>query len=496
VKRFFKWVFGAVDIALIAVVTVVFVRACDARHKPPLQAWHRPLPGEFRAADLQPNTTLADYLRREETLFSEMERAAMTPGPPTVKGRLSRYSIEGAVNPFRFDKNWNHTYEMVPEGSLRGGVLLLHGLTDSPYSVRAEAEIYAREGFYALALRVPGHGTVPGALTAARWEDWRAAARLGARAVRSRVGDKLPFHVVGYSNGGALAVQYALDALDDVALPRPDRVVVMSPMIGVTRFAGAATAVAKLVGAVGAIPFFAQSRWMDIQPEYNPFKYNSFPAFAGEQTTSVTRALQAEIAAAASNGRIRALPPILAFVSLVDSTVETWSTIDALFGRLQDNGSELVLFDVNRSAVAVGLLENGFDDRLAALLASRDRHYRLDLVTNAKAGAPEVVVRTLEAGAVEARETPLGLAWPPQIFSLSHLAIPFRPDDPLYGIAPDMSRDYGLRLGLLAPRGERGVLAVPIDQLMRLNCNPFFPYLESKILEGIHSARPAESPHN
>ncbi len=490
-KRFFKWVFGAVDVALIAVVTIVFVRACDARHKPPLQAWHRPLPGEFRAADLQPNTTLADYLRREETLFSEMERTVMTPGPPTVKGRLSRYSIEGAVNPLRFDKNWNHTYEMVPAGDVRGGVLLLHGLTDSPYSVRAEAEIYAREGFYALALRVPGHGTVPGALTEARWEDWRAAARLGARAVRARVGDKLPFHLVGYSNGGALSVQYALDALGDASLPRPDRVVLFSPMIGVTQFARAATAIAKLVGAVGAIPYFAQSRWLDIQPEFNPFKYNSFPAFAGEQTTEITRAIQGEIETAASGNRIRALPPILAFVSLEDSTVETWSTIDALFGHLQDNGSELVLFDVNRSAVAAGLLEHSYDDRLAALLASRDRHYRLDLLTNARAGAPEVVVKTLDPGSVEAHEMAPGLAWPPQIFSLSHLATPFRPDDPLYGIAPDLSKDYGLRLGLLAPRGEKGVLSVPIDQFMRLNCNPFFSYVEAKILEGIAVPVPA-----
>jgi alpha-beta hydrolase superfamily lysophospholipase len=488
VKRFFKWVFGAIDVALICVVTVVFVRACDARSKPALRPWHRPIPGEFRAADLGPDTSLADYLRREDALFAAVEKTVAVPSAPTAASRLSRYATDGVVNPQRFEKNWNHTYEMVPEGAApRGGVLLLHGLTDSPYSVRAEAEIYAREGFYALALRVPGHGTVPGALTEARWEDWRAAARLGARAVRARIGEKLPFHIVGYSNGGALAVQYALDTLGDASLPRPDRIVVMSPMIGVTRFAFAATAIAKLVGAVGAIPYFAQSRWLDIQPEFNPFKYNSFPAFAGEQTTEITRAIQGEIESAASAGRIRALPPILAFVSLVDSTVDTWSTIDALFGHLQDNGSELVLFDVNRSAVAAGLLEHGFDDRLAALLASRDRHYRLDLVTNARAGAPEVVVKTLDAGSVEARETAPGLAWPPQIFSLSHLAVPFRPDDPLFGIAPDLSKDYGLRLGLLAPRGERGVLSVPIDQFMRLNCNPFFPYVEAKILEGIRA---------
>jgi len=73
-------------------------------------------------------------------------------------------------------------------------------------------------------------------------------------------------------------------------------------------------------------------------------------------------------------------------------------------------------------------------------------------------------------------EKPLGLAWPDQLFSLSHLAVPFAPNDPLFGIQPDMSVDYGWRLGQLAPRGEKGVLQVPLEQFMRLNCNPFFAY--------------------
>ena len=118
---------------------------------------------------------------------------------------------------------------------------------------------------------------------------------------------------------------------------------------------------------------------------------------------------------------------------------------------------------------------------MAALVADTGRHYTLSLVTNARAGLPEAVVRTAAAGSAAIVDTPLGLAWPPQIYSLSHLAVPFRPDDPLFGIAPDMTTDYGLRLGLMAPRGERGVLTVPIDQWMRLNCNPFFPFLEAKI---------------
>ena len=246
-KRFFKWILGLAVGTVLVIATIILLRAFDARRQPDLKPWHGTLAAEFRAKDLTDATTLADYLRIEEAAFTEMERDVIAQVAPSDRTPYNRYSPDGLVNPLRFPKNWNHTFELVPEGPVRGGVLLMHGLTDSPYSVRAEAELYAREGFYALALRVPGHGTIPGALTVAHWEDWRAAARLGARHVRGKVPAPLPFHVVGYSNGGALAVQYALDTLGNTRLPRPDRVVVMSPMIGVTRFAGAAAVIAKMV---------------------------------------------------------------------------------------------------------------------------------------------------------------------------------------------------------------------------------------------------------
>jgi alpha-beta hydrolase superfamily lysophospholipase len=50
-------------------------------------------------------------------------------------------------------------------------VLLLHGLTDSPYSMRALAELFAARGWYVVGLRLPGHGTAPAALTRVTWQD-------------------------------------------------------------------------------------------------------------------------------------------------------------------------------------------------------------------------------------------------------------------------------------------------------------------------------------
>ena len=291
--------------------------------------------------------------------------------------------------------------------------------------------------------------------------------------MRQKIGAGKPFVLAGYSNGGALSVQYGLDSsAPGSTLPKPDRILLFSPMIGVSPFA----VLARVVAWIGAIPYFEQSRWTDIQPEYIPFKYNSFPAFAGQQTAVLTRRIARGVREAADSGAIAQMPPILAFVSLVDSTVITWATIDRLFAYLPENGSELVLYDLNRSEVVRSFLKRDYDKQVAALFADANRPYRLTLVTNVRPDTDDVMARSASPRSTAVEEKPLGLAWPDQLFSLSHLAVPFAPNDPLFGIQPDMSVDYGWRLGQLAPRGEKGVLQVPLEQFMRLNCNPFFAY--------------------
>lgn len=58
-------------------------------------------------------------------------------------------------------------------------------------------------------IRLPGHGTVPAGLTNVEWEDWVAATHLAVREARRRSFPELPLHIIGFSNGGALAMKYA-----------------------------------------------------------------------------------------------------------------------------------------------------------------------------------------------------------------------------------------------------------------------------------------------
>ncbi|HYN43089.1 MAG TPA: hypothetical protein VE129_15035 [Thermoanaerobaculia bacterium] len=253
----------------------------------------------------------------------------------------------------------------------------------------------------------------------------------------------------------------------------------MSPMVGVTRAAG----FARVLGLLGVFPYFETSRWLDIMPEYIPFKYVSFPVNAATQTAALTEEIRAKMARAVKKGTIRGLPPILTFVSLVDATVRTDSTVRDLYDRLGENGSELVVFDVNRSANIRPFLKQRQERVLDGLLPHRSRPFRLSVVTNADPGTREVVERVVAAGSEETAVRPLGLSWPHDVYSVSHVALPFPPEDPLFGGAPSSVEGFQVRLGTLQPRGERAILGVPVDQLMRLTWNPFFPLLEERVRE-------------
>jgi hypothetical protein len=97
----------------------------------------------------------------------------------------------------------------------------------------------------------------------------------------------------------------------------------------------------------------------------------------------------------------------------------------------------------------------------------------------------------VEAGAAAETVRPLGLTYPADVYSLSHIALPFPMSDGLYGSRPDAHDDFGIRLGAIAPRGERNVLIASLDSLLRLTSNPFFAYLAERIEEGLPAKRAA-----
>ena len=479
-----KIVTRALILLAVVVATALAMRLYAVQSGPPLAVWHTFVPRELRAKEID----AADwdrYLAEEARIFETLRTEVTQKLDPADRVPLNRYFEASPIYPAHFAQDFNRSYIREPEGPPVGAAVLLHGLTDSPYSLRHIAQTYREHGFVAITIRLPGHGTVPAGLTDVDWEDWLAATRLAVREARRRTAQGAPLHLVGFSNGGALALKYALDAIADPRQPQPDRIVLISPMIGVTRFAQ----FAGFAGLPAVFPPFAKAAWLSVVPEFNPFKYNSFPVNGARQTSRLTGALQEQIAHYGRTGQMAKLPPIMTFQSVMDSTVSTSAIVSRLYDRLPANGSELVLFDVNRAVKFGQLLRRSADTALARLLPPAVRPYRVTIITNGD--SDEAVERTIEAGTLNEHTRPLGLVYPPGVYSLSHVALPFPINDALYGMKPDSKESFGINLGALAPRGERNVLIASLDVLLRVSSNPFFPYMEKRVSEIIDQRRAA-----
>ena len=281
-------------------------------------------------------------------------------------------------------------------------------------------------GAHVLGLRIPGHGTIPSALKYTVADDMTAAVRLAMLHMKSVMADR-PILIVGYSNGAALALNYELEAIEDASLPVSAGLVLMSPEIAVTR----AAAYASWQARVGDLLGLDNLAWSSVLPEFDPFKYNSFAVNAGEQAWRMTEKVRVRLDRLAKDGRLGEVAPILAFQSAADATVLANAVVTGLFERLPSGEHELVVFDVNRYYEAQGLIARSIDpDRL---LFGPARAYSVSIVTNRDAASFDAVLRGRAAGGDAVTTAALSLSWPDEVYSLSHIALPFSPDDPLNG---------------------------------------------------------------
>ncbi|QLO77576.1 alpha/beta hydrolase [Klebsiella grimontii] len=464
-------------IGLLVVVIVFFIgRIYESQRGPALHRWHTWTANEMTASEID-HATFAEYQTREAAIFRDMKSKITDTLSDDEKTAINRFYAQSLVYPDKFHPDWNRSFILLPQGKPRGAAVLLHGLTDSPYSVHYLAQRYQQQGFVAVAPRLPGHGTAPGALTGVDREEWIATTRLAVREATRLAGDDAPLHVVGYSNGGALALKYALDSLEDKSLRRPQQVILLSPMIGVTAFAR----FAGLAGLLSVFPAFARAAWLNIVPEFNPYKYNSFPVKAARQSWLLSQALQQQIVQEAQSKRLSELAPVLTFQSVMDSTVSTRAVVDSLYRYLPDNGSELVIFDINQAANLRALFRPSLYSAVNTLLPPAPRPYGTTVITNAAPDTYETVARTTLAGTRSETVTPLHIAWPQDMYSLSHVAVPFPLSDSLYGREPAEKNRYGISIGTISLRGETATLSVGLDTLMRVTSNPFFPWMKVRI---------------
>jgi len=108
-------------------------------------------------------------------------------------------------------------------GGRRIGVVLSHGFTGSPVSMRPWAEALAERGYAVELPLLPGHGTTWQQMNVTTWDDWYGEV---TRAFDKALAENDAVAVCGLSMGGALVLRLAADHPDRVAAA-----VVVNPMV-------------------------------------------------------------------------------------------------------------------------------------------------------------------------------------------------------------------------------------------------------------------------
>ena len=153
--------------SLFIAILVLLLQGCGP--SPELQTWHTEiLDEEFSESMLGETVTdFEQYLALEQRLFDQLRREIYIDHRSGPAHSLERYNRGSLSDPSGREPNWNRTFELTVDDP-KGAVLLLHGMSDSPYSLRALGEAHAVEhGYQVLGLRLPGHGTAPSGLTSA-----------------------------------------------------------------------------------------------------------------------------------------------------------------------------------------------------------------------------------------------------------------------------------------------------------------------------------------
>jgi alpha-beta hydrolase superfamily lysophospholipase len=469
------------SIPLLFAVLLPFIQGCSSAR---LETWHTVrLTEEFTVEQAEEITTFADYLALEDRLFAQLDETVYASSETGFGFRLNRYSSGSVADPRQLEINWNRSFELEAP-SPRGGVLLLHGMSDSPYALRTLGIALNRAGYQVVGMRMPGHGTAPSGLRFISRHDMAAAVRIGMRHLDQLLGGK-PVHMVGYSTGAPLALEFALDALEGLTAPVPASLTLVSPAIGIHGAAG----MASFKDGLSRIPGLSGWSYLSIQREFDPFKYNSFATNAADVVHGLTQSVARRVRERAATNPEVILPPTLVFKSTVDATVTTDAVVDSLLKHLYSDRHELVLFDINRFALAGSrMLIDDPAPLTDRVMDASDLPFTVSLITNETEESTSVVSLYKKPFSSKiSTSAEHDLSWPPGVISLSHVALPIAPDDSIYGRFPPDDEAF-IFLGQVAIQGERGLLQISTDWMMRLRYNPFYDYMERRLLDWVQQS--------
>lgn len=221
----------------------------------------------------------------------------------------------------------NSPFELLPKPSgsrAKYGALLIHGLLDSPFSLKDIGLHLQANGVHCRAILLPGHGTVPSDLIDISYQDWMQAVKYGIESFKNKV-DKL--FLIGYSTGAALAVASAMQD------PEIDGLVLLSPAIRIKAPVNIVVGWHYLLKRIGK----NNNHWVYLDRETDYAKYQSIGFNAVNQVAQLTRTLH-EL-----KKQQKLHTPIFMIISREDETISSHRAMD-FFSSLNHPASKMLLY--------------------------------------------------------------------------------------------------------------------------------------------------------
>lgn len=247
----------------------------------PLQTRHRPSGLNIRFAGK--GLSFDGYIQQTEAMLRRVH--ASKPDMEKIVSGNAPFALQPSGD---FQKGVGKPY--------RRGVLLTHGLSDSPYHMRHLAAFFQCNGFRVMAVLLPGHGTQPGDLLDIRWQDWAETVAYGVQCLAEEVDE---VYLAGFSAGAALSLYQA---------GRDKRVRGLFMYSPAFEIPGRARWVCLSRFYSWLLP---RRAWLAVMPDRDIYKYESFCMNAVTQMWRLTQALP--------QGELNI--PVFAVASADDATV-------------------------------------------------------------------------------------------------------------------------------------------------------------------------------
>lgn len=226
----------------------------------------------------------------------------------------------------------NSPFELVPAQSRQAhgnkfkyGALLIHGLLDSPFSLKDIGLDLQKQGVFSRAVLLPGHGTNPDDLLQVTFEEWLKIVNYGISSLKPLVENVF---LIGYSTGAALAIHQLLKHHMNIA-----GMIMLSPAIKIKAPVEMVVAWHKTVNWISRdhTPWFYKDEEVDYA-KYRSVTFNAVKQVA--ELTKINRNLSQKVSLNI---------PLLMILSREDDTISSHGAIQ-YFAKLQNPNSRLLLY--------------------------------------------------------------------------------------------------------------------------------------------------------